>query len=115
MPLETLQQHLAAEGRWYPPTPTFTGAFVGGVIATNAAGAATFKHGTTRQWIDGLTVVLPCGHVLDVNRGEVRADAGARLRNRLSLRHTPVQAAVLSHAITSRSAPLVTSRRRTWI
>ena len=75
VPLDTLQQHLAAEGRWYPPTPTFLGAFVGGVIATNAAGAATFKHGTTRQWIDGLTAVLPCGHVLDVARGEVRADS----------------------------------------
>lgn len=74
VPLETLQQHLAGEGCWYPPTPTFLGAFVGGVIATNAAGAATFKHGTTRQWIDGLTVVLPCGHVLDVARGEVHAD-----------------------------------------
>ena len=74
VPLETLQQHLAAEGRWYPPTPTFLGAFVGGVIATNAAGAATFKHGTTRQWIDGLTIVLSCGHVLDLTRGEVRAD-----------------------------------------
>ena len=74
VPLDTLQEHLAAEGRWYPPTPTFTGAFVGGVIATNAAGAATFKHGTTRQWIDGLTLVLPCGHVLDLMRGEVTAD-----------------------------------------
>lgn len=74
VPLETLQQHLAAEGRWYPPTPTFLGAFVGGVIATNAAGAATFKHGTTRQWIDGLTAVLPCGHLLEITRGEVRAD-----------------------------------------
>jgi hypothetical protein len=74
VPLDTLQEHLAAEGRWYPPTPTFTGAFVGGVIATNAAGAATFKHGTTRQWIDGLTLVLPCGHVLDLMRGDVTAD-----------------------------------------
>jgi D-lactate dehydrogenase (cytochrome) len=74
VPLETLQQHLAAEGRWYPPTPTFLGAFVGGVIATNAAGAATFKHGTTRQWIDGLTVVLSCGHVIEITRGDVSAD-----------------------------------------
>jgi len=74
VPLDVLQPHLAAQGRWYPPTPTFLGAFMGGVIATNAAGAATFKYGTTRRWIDGLTVVLPCGHVLDLARGEVRAD-----------------------------------------
>ena len=35
--------------RYYPPAPTFTGAFVGGTVATNAAGAATFKYGTTRR------------------------------------------------------------------
>jgi D-lactate dehydrogenase (cytochrome) len=44
-------------------------------VATNASGAATFKYGATRAWIDRLTVVLACGHVLDLVRGEVRADA----------------------------------------
>jgi D-lactate dehydrogenase (cytochrome) len=75
VPLDTLQARLAADGCWYAPAPTYTGAFVGGVIATNAAGAATFKYGTTRQWIDALTIVLPCGDVLDLERGAVRADA----------------------------------------
>jgi D-lactate dehydrogenase (cytochrome) len=75
VPLDTLQTRLAERGCWYPPTPTFMGAFVGGVVATNAAGAATFKYGTTRAWVDGLTVVLPCGHVLDLVRGEVCADS----------------------------------------
>jgi D-lactate dehydrogenase (cytochrome) len=67
----TLQKLLVEKGQWYPPVPTFTGAFVGGVVATNAAGAATYKYGTTRAWVDGLTVVLACGHVLDLVRGEV--------------------------------------------
>lgn len=67
--LVTLQDALARQHRWYPPVPTFTGASVGGVIATNAAGAATFKYGTTRAWVDGLTVVLACGCVLDLERG----------------------------------------------
>jgi D-lactate dehydrogenase (cytochrome) len=71
VPLVALQKFLAAQSRWFPPVPTFTGAFVGGVIATNAAGASTFKYGTTRAWVDGLTVVLACGHVLDLARGEV--------------------------------------------
>lgn len=70
VPLTILQDALAHEHRWYPPVPTFTGAFVGGVIATNAAGAATFKYGATRQWIDGITVVLACGCVLDLHRGD---------------------------------------------
>jgi D-lactate dehydrogenase (cytochrome) len=71
VPLLTLQQTLARTGHWYPPVPTFNGAFVGGVVATNAAGAATYKYGATRAWVDGLTVVLACGHVLDIARGEV--------------------------------------------
>lgn len=73
VPLEALQKVLREGGRWYAPVPTFTGAFVGGVVATNAAGAATFKYGATRGWVEGLTVVLACGHVLDVERGVVRA------------------------------------------
>jgi D-lactate dehydrogenase (cytochrome) len=75
VPLATLQNLLAERGRWYAPTPTFTGAFLGGVVSTNAAGAATFKYGTTRAWTDGLTVVLACGQVLDIVRGETTADA----------------------------------------
>jgi D-lactate dehydrogenase (cytochrome) len=76
VPLVTLQQTLTATGRWYPPVPTFTGAFMGGVVATNAAGAATYKYGPTRPWIEQMTVVLPCGHVLDVARGAC-VDEGA--------------------------------------
>jgi len=78
VPLSVLQKLLAEQGRWYAPTPTFTGAFLGGVVSTNAAGAATFKYGTTRAWVDGLTVVLACGQVLDIARGDVTAkDTGA--------------------------------------
>ena len=72
--LDTLQEWLHARGQWYAPVPTFTGAFVGGVVATNAAGAATFKYGPTRPWVDAITCVLACGHVLDVVRGDVTAD-----------------------------------------
>ncbi|MEI6243590.1 MAG: FAD-binding oxidoreductase [Acidobacteriota bacterium] len=76
VPLMVLQESLAHAHRWYPPVPTFTGAWVGGVIATNAAGAATFKYGATRKWVDGLTVVLACGCVLDLQRGEAITDRG---------------------------------------
>jgi D-lactate dehydrogenase (cytochrome) len=82
VPLATLQNLLAERGRWYAPTPTFTGAFLGGVVSTNAAGAATFKYGTTRAWIDGLTVVLACGHVLDLMRNETTADESGAMEIR---------------------------------
>src|SRR6478672_9992472 len=71
--LVDLDAALAAIGKHYPPVPTFTGAFAGGIVATNAAGAATFKYGTTRDWVRALTVVLASGDVLDIARGQTRA------------------------------------------
>lgn len=71
--LLTLREALAADDAFYPPAPTFEGATLGGTIATNAAGAATFKYGTTRDWVEALTVVLASGHVLDLRRGDVHA------------------------------------------
>jgi D-lactate dehydrogenase (cytochrome) len=73
--LSDLDQALHRAGRYYPPGPTFTGAFVGGIVATGAAGAATFKYGTTRAWVRRLTVVLATGDVLDIERDQARASA----------------------------------------
>ncbi len=73
LPIATLNGRLAALGRSYPPGPTYEGACIGGTVATNAAGAATFKYGSTRDWVQALTVVLACGEVLDVARDDVRA------------------------------------------
>jgi D-lactate dehydrogenase (cytochrome) len=73
LPLVTLKQALAERGSYYPPAPTYDGAFVGGTISTNASGAATFKYGSTRNWVRGLTVVLATGDVLDLERGQVFA------------------------------------------
>ena len=75
VPLNVLQRTLAAAGLYYPPVPTYDGAFVGGTIATNAAGAATFKYGSTRRWVTAITIVLANGDVVDVVRGETRASA----------------------------------------
>ena len=74
--LTTLRDTLTAAGKAYPPTPTYEGATVGGIVSTNAAGAATFKYGTTRDWVRGLTVMLACGELLDLERGRVRAADG---------------------------------------
>ncbi len=73
VPLSDLQRAVGAHGLYYPPIPTFDGAFVGGTVATNAAGAATFKYGATRRWISALTIVLADGSILDIRRGDVTA------------------------------------------
>jgi D-lactate dehydrogenase (cytochrome) len=73
--LSALAATLHARALYYPPAPTFDGALLGGTIATNAAGAATFKHGTTREWVEAVTVVLATGDVLDIERGVTHAHA----------------------------------------
>lgn len=73
VPVCVMQDALAACGAWFPPAPTFTGATAGGIVATNAAGAATFRHGAVRPWVQALTVVLADGRELAIRRGERRA------------------------------------------
>ncbi len=73
--LATLLDDLATHALDFPPVPTYLGATVGGIVATNAAGAATFKYGTTRDWVAGLTVVLAGGDVIDIMRGDHLLDA----------------------------------------
>lgn len=74
--LSSLEGALRPHGLFYPPVPTFHGALVGGVCSTNAAGAATFKYGSTRDWVRALTVVLASGDVLELARGACRARDG---------------------------------------
>ena len=57
VPVAVIQEALAAHGAWFPPVPTFTGALAGGIVATNAAGAATFRHGAVRPWVEELTEI----------------------------------------------------------
>ena len=71
--LAELRRGLATDALYYPPIPTYDGAFVGGTIATNAAGAATFKYGSTRAWVEALSVVLADGSQAEIQRGAVTA------------------------------------------
>src|ERR1041384_7943916 len=79
VPLAELHRFLGARHLYYPPAPTYDGAFVGGTIATNAAGPATFKYGVTRDWVQEITVVLADGSILDIRRGDVRASDDDRV------------------------------------
>jgi len=78
--LADFQRAVDQQGLLYPPDPTERGCFIGGTVATNASGARTFKYGPTRNYIRRLKVVLASGDVLDLRRGEVRADAQGRIR-----------------------------------
>lgn len=71
--LAEFQAHLARNDAFFPPVPAYAGAQIGGAASTNAAGPATFKYGSTRRWIEGLTVVLADGAMLELQRGQCRA------------------------------------------
>ena len=74
--LRELQAELAtrAAGWALPLDPTETGASVGGMVATNAAGSRTYRFGATRDWVVGLTVELASGRTLALTRGVDCAD-----------------------------------------
>lgn len=73
---EGAAEQLAAEkrGLFYPVDPTELNGSLGGNIATNASGPRTFKYGPTRDWVRRVRAVLSDGSVLDVKRGDIRAD-----------------------------------------
>jgi len=55
---------------FYPPDPTETTASIGGTVATDASGSDSYLYGSTRNWIDGLEVVLPDGRPCSLKRGD---------------------------------------------
>ncbi len=59
---------------FFPSDLTETSATIGGMIANNASGARSFRYGSVRPWIHGLTVVLPHGEVVELERGVHTAD-----------------------------------------
>src|SRR5690349_15600564 len=67
--LADFQRAVDQKGLLYPPDPTERGAYLGGTVATNASGARTFKYGPTRNYIEGLKLVLASGEILDLRRG----------------------------------------------
>lgn len=61
---------------WFPVNPTETSAHIGGIVATNASGARTFRWGATRDWVRGISVILADGRQVMISRGEVVAESG---------------------------------------
>lgn len=60
--LGEMQRAVEAEGFFYPPSPTSRNeCTVGASIITNATGDTTFKYGSTRRYVNELTVVMADG------------------------------------------------------
>ncbi|HEX8367765.1 MAG TPA: FAD-binding oxidoreductase [Pyrinomonadaceae bacterium] len=74
--LDDFQKQVESHGLFYPPDPTEWSCQIGGTIATNASGARSFKYGSTRAFVEGLTIVLPTGDIVNVERGATFAADG---------------------------------------
>jgi D-lactate dehydrogenase (cytochrome) len=74
--LGDFQKAVEAEGLFYPPDPTEWSCQIGGTIATNASGARSFKYGATREFVQGLKIVLADGDELHITRGNAVSTNG---------------------------------------
>jgi FAD/FMN-containing dehydrogenase len=64
-----LQQTLHTHGYFLPPYPSsIEFCTLGGAVSNNAAGEKTIKYGCTRDYVQGLRVVLANGEVIETRR-----------------------------------------------
>jgi FAD/FMN-containing dehydrogenase/Fe-S oxidoreductase len=66
--LRDLQRALAPLGRRFAPDPANEECTLGGMLATDASGARAIRHGTTRDHVETLRIVLDTGDVHTVGR-----------------------------------------------
>lgn len=77
-------------GMFYPPDPTEETATVGGTLATDASGADSYLYGSTRNWVQGIEVVLPSGDMMEIHRGEYRFEGRTCRHPQLGVVELPV-------------------------
>jgi glycolate oxidase len=66
---------------FYPPDPGEKTATIAGNINTNAGGMRAVKYGVTRDYVRGLTIVLPTGKVIDVGGKVVKNSSGYSIKD----------------------------------
>jgi FAD/FMN-containing dehydrogenase len=68
--LADLHREAGRTRQFFGPNPTETSASVGGIIATNAGGARSFRFGAVRHHVLALTVMFMDGRVETFHKGE---------------------------------------------
>ncbi len=79
--LMELAEYVEGRGCFYPPDPGEKSATIGGNISTNAGGMRAVKYGVTRDYVRGLTVVLPGGDVLELGGKTAKNSSGYALKD----------------------------------
>lgn len=62
---QELQEHVKAQGLFYPPDPASKGScFIGGNVSENSGGPRAVKYGVVKDYVLNLEVVLPNGEII---------------------------------------------------
>lgn len=77
--LDTLSKDALNHGMFYPPDPGEKFATLGGNVSTNAGGMRAVKYGTTRDYVQAMTVVLPSGEIIHVGAPVSKSSSGYSL------------------------------------
>lgn len=77
--LDTLSKDALNHGMFYPPDPGEKFATLGGNVSTNAGGMRAVKYGTTRDYVQAMTVVLPSGEIIHVGAPVSKTSSGYSL------------------------------------
>lgn len=79
--LMELSEFVENNDLFYPPDPGEKSATIGGNISTNAGGMRAVKYGVTRDYVRGLTVVLPDGKIEKLGGKVVKNSSGYSLKD----------------------------------
>ncbi|MCT4631592.1 MAG: FAD-binding oxidoreductase [Firmicutes bacterium] len=79
--LMDLSKYVEEYDLFYPPDPGEKSATIGGNINTNAGGMRAVKYGVTRDYVRGLTAVLPSGEIIEVGGKVVKNSSGYSMKD----------------------------------
>jgi len=81
--LMTLAREAIARNMLYPPDPGEKSATIGGNAMTNAGGMRAIKYGVTRDYVLGMTAVLPNGAVIELGGKVAKNSSGYSIKDLL--------------------------------
>ena len=77
---QELQEHLKAEGLFYPPDPASKGScFIGGNVSENSGGPRAVKYGVVKDYVLNLEIVLPNGEIIWTGANVLKNSTGYNL------------------------------------
>jgi glycolate oxidase len=79
--LMELSKFVEENDLFYPPDPGEKSATIAGNISTNAGGMRAVKYGVTRDYVRGLTIILPNGEIMELGGKIVKNSSGYSLKD----------------------------------